>query len=134
MQRKHSKQTEIRHTIHQDSFAQNIQTADSQYFNAFLPSSIREWNNLPLDVRKSDSVIIFKRKLNSDIKAHLGISMQVMCVLRYFTTDFVQSIAHLTMISFRNASQIHLSVSVEMWRILITTSCVVHSIANREQS
>ena len=52
--------------------AQNIQTLDSrttQYFNSFLPSSIREWNNLPLDVRNSDFVIIFKRKLNSDIKA-----------------------------------------------------------------
>ena len=52
--------------------AQNIQTVNScttQYFNSILPSSIREWNNLPLDVRNSDSVIIFKRKLNSDIKA-----------------------------------------------------------------
>ena len=50
--------------------APNIQTVDSrtaQYFNSFLPSSIREWYNLPLDIRNSDSVIIFKRKLNSDI-------------------------------------------------------------------
>ena len=32
--------------------AQNIQTVDSHstlYFKLFLPSSIREWNNLPLD-------------------------------------------------------------------------------------
>ena len=51
--------------------AHNIQTIDSrttQYFNSFLPSSIREWNNLSLDVRNSDSIIIFKLKLNSDIK------------------------------------------------------------------
>ena len=50
--------------------AHNIQTIDSRitpYFNSFLPSSIREWNNLSLDVRNSDSIIIFKRKLNSDI-------------------------------------------------------------------
>ena len=49
---------------------QNIQTIDSrttQYFNSFLPPSIREWNNLSHDVRNSDSIIIFKRKLNSDI-------------------------------------------------------------------
>ena len=39
------------------------------FFNSFLPSSIREWNNLPLDLRNSHSVFIFKRKLNSDIKA-----------------------------------------------------------------
>ena len=31
----------------------------------------------------------------------------------YFTPDYVQSVARLMMISFRNASQIHLSVSVE---------------------
>ena len=50
----------------------NIQTVDSrtsQYFNSSSPSAIREWNNLPLDVRNIDSVIIFKRKLNSDMKA-----------------------------------------------------------------
>ena len=52
--------------------AHNIQTLDSrttQYFNSFLPSSIREWNNLSLDVRNSDSFIIFKGKLQSDIKS-----------------------------------------------------------------
>ena len=117
--------------------AQNIQTVDScttQYFKSSLPSAIRIWNNLPLDVRTSDSVIIFKRKLNFEIKATLGISMQVIGVLRYFTPDYVQSVAHLTMISFRNASQIHLYVSVVIWIILITTSCVIHSYRDREQS
>ena len=52
--------------------AQNIQTIDSrttQYFDSFLPSPIREWNNLSLDVRNSDSIMIFKRKLDSDIKS-----------------------------------------------------------------
>ena len=44
--------------------AHNIQTLDSkttQYLNSFLLSSIREWNILSLDVRNSDSIIIFKR-------------------------------------------------------------------------
>ena len=39
----------------------------TQYFNSFLPSTIREWNTLPLDVRDCDSIISFKRKLNSGI-------------------------------------------------------------------
>ena len=42
--------------------AHNIQTLDSrttQYLNSFLLSSIREWNILSLDVRNSDSIIIF---------------------------------------------------------------------------
>ena len=63
-----------------------------------------------------------------------GISMQVICELMYFTPDYEKSVAHLTMISFRNVSQIHLSFSVAMCRILTMASCVVHFIANREQS
>ena len=50
--------------------AHNIRTIHSrttQYFNSFLLSTIREWNTLPLDVRNCDSIISFKRKLNSDI-------------------------------------------------------------------
>ena len=50
--------------------AHNIRTIHSrttQYFNSFLPSTIREWNTLPLDVRNCDSINSFKRKLNSDI-------------------------------------------------------------------
>ena len=49
-------------------------------------------------------MIIFKRKLNSDIKSCLDISMQLVDVLRFFTPDYVQSVAHLTMASFRNLS------------------------------
>ena len=52
--------------------AHNIQTLNSrttQFINSFLLSSIGEWNNLSLDVRNSDSIIIFKRKLNSDINS-----------------------------------------------------------------
>lgn len=48
--------------------AQNIQTIDSrtsQYYNSFLPSAVREWNNLSLETRNSDSVNSFKRLLNA---------------------------------------------------------------------
>ena len=51
--------------------AQHIRTIHSrttQYSNSFLPSTIRTWNTLPLDVRNSDSIISFERKLNSYIK------------------------------------------------------------------
>ena len=47
--------------------AENVQTIDSrtsQYFNSFLPSAVREWNNLPLETRRSDSVYSFKQSLN----------------------------------------------------------------------
>ena len=90
--------------------------------------SMRRCNFIILDV----GTVLYGSPLT--LKPSLGISMQVIGVLRYFTPDYVQSVARLTMISFRNASQIYLSVSVEMWRILITTLCIVHSIADREQS
>ena len=35
----------------------------TQYFNSCLPSVIREWNDLLLDIKDSDSVSIFKRQL-----------------------------------------------------------------------
>ena len=86
-------------------------------------------------MRNSDSIIIFKRKLNSDIKSipryfYAGI----IDVRRYFTPDYVQSVAHLTTTSFRNVSMIHLSVSVVMWKILITTFCIVDFTMHREQN
>lgn len=50
--------------------ANNIQTIDSRtslYYNSFLPSVIRDWNNLPLDTRNSDSLISFKRSLSDNL-------------------------------------------------------------------
>ena len=45
----------------------NIQTIPARtnlYYNSFLLSVVREWNNLPLDVRNSDSLNSFKKRLN----------------------------------------------------------------------
>ena len=50
--------------------AHNVRTIHSrttQYFNSSLSSTIREWNTLPLDLQNFDSIISFKRKLNSDL-------------------------------------------------------------------
>ena len=47
--------------------AENVQAIDSrtsQYFNSFLPSVVREWNNLPSQIRSSDSVNSFMSQLN----------------------------------------------------------------------
>ena len=47
--------------------AENVQAIDSrtsQYLNSFLPSVVREWNNLPLQIRSSNSVNSFKGQLN----------------------------------------------------------------------
>ena len=41
-----------------------IYARTSQYNNSFLPSTIREWNNLPSTDRNADTVDSFKRHLN----------------------------------------------------------------------
>ena len=38
------------------------------YFNSFLPSVIRDWNELPEEIRSSASLSVFKHKLNRDSK------------------------------------------------------------------
>ena len=57
--------------------------------NLFLPSAIREWNTLPLNVRNCDSIISFKRKLNSDINAVPKYFTFVTEKPRYFKSEFV---------------------------------------------
>ena len=49
--------------------ANDLQTIDArttQHFNSFLPSTVRDWNNLPPEVKTSDTAIAFKSSLNKD--------------------------------------------------------------------
>ena len=43
-----------------------IQTQTQLYYKSFLPSSIRDWNDLPLIARNSPSLSSFKSQLNKD--------------------------------------------------------------------
>ncbi|MEW8548517.1 MAG: reverse transcriptase family protein [Candidatus Thiodiazotropha sp.] len=50
--------------------SQNIRpilTRTQLYYRSFLPSSIRDWNELPIEVRNSTSLASFKFQLNRDI-------------------------------------------------------------------
>ena len=38
------------------------------FYKSFLPSGIREWNELPIEVRNSTSLASFKYQLNTDIQ------------------------------------------------------------------
>ena len=44
-----------------------IRANSKLYYNSFLPSVIRDWNELPDNVRNSLSKMVFKRHLNSNI-------------------------------------------------------------------
>ena len=51
------------YSLRNSSDIQTIVCRTAQYFNSFLPSVIREWNSLPLDVRNGTSVSSFKCRL-----------------------------------------------------------------------
>ena len=42
-----------------------INTRTNQYADYFLPSTIKLWNNLPLTLRKTESLSIFKKTLKN---------------------------------------------------------------------
>ena len=47
----------------------NLQTIDcrtNHYFQSFLPSTVRAWNNLPPEAKQTDSLNSFKHLLNRD--------------------------------------------------------------------
>ena len=45
-----------------------VRAKSQLYFNSFLPSVIRDWNELPEEIRSSASLSVFKHKLNRDSK------------------------------------------------------------------
>ena len=44
-----------------------VKFTTKRYGDSFLPSTIRLWNNLPLDIRESESLEIFKSKLKTTL-------------------------------------------------------------------
>lgn len=45
-----------------------IHSNTNLFYNSFLPSTIREWNRLPVDIKTSPSLSIFKLRLNQRFK------------------------------------------------------------------
>ena len=43
-----------------------IRGRTNSYLSSFLPSTVRDWNNLPPEIAQSDSVASFKYNLNRD--------------------------------------------------------------------
>ena len=49
--------------------ANDLQTIDARttlYFNSFLPSTVRDWNSLPSDIKNADTAVAFKSSLNKN--------------------------------------------------------------------
>ena len=65
----------------------------SKMLISFLPSAIREWNNLPLDVRTSESLYSFKRRLNDRNRVVPNIIIQEIESCRYYILAYELDVA-----------------------------------------
>ena len=60
-----------RYSLRNSNNVQSIPTRANYHFNSFLPSSVREWNNISEDIRNSDSVSAFKYALKKELNLPL---------------------------------------------------------------
>ena len=58
----------VNYSLRNASNISRIKCKTKLYSESFLPSVIKEWNSLPQDVRNTDSVGCFKRKLNKNVR------------------------------------------------------------------
>ena len=57
----------VRYPLRNQSNLQTVPARSEQYFNSFLPSTTRSWNRLSEDQKNSQSLAVFKAKLNTNI-------------------------------------------------------------------
>ena len=55
------------YNLHNETHLQTFTARSQQYYNSFLPSTTRIWNNLPDDTKNSPSVESFTHKLKNNI-------------------------------------------------------------------
>ena len=57
----------VRYNLRNVNDTRSVHANTQLYYNSFLPSAIREWNDLPRDIQDSSTVASFKTRLNSNI-------------------------------------------------------------------
>ena len=57
----------VRYNLCNVSDTRTVHANTQLYYNSFLPSAIREWNDRPRDIQDSSIVASFKTRLNSNI-------------------------------------------------------------------
>ena len=55
------------HNLRNVTNTRTISCNSQLYYNSFLPSTVRAWNDLPVELRNSESLDIFKNRLNASI-------------------------------------------------------------------
>ena len=115
-----------RYNLRNSNDLQTIDARTNQYYNSFLPSAVRSWNNLPVEAKESDSVNSFKRFLNQN---------KTPVPKYYYTGSRTAQILHtrlrtncssLNMDPFLKILVILLYAAVEVSKMLNTFSSIAH--------
>ena len=62
----------VRYNLRNVSDIRTVHANTQLYYNSFLPSAIREWNDHSRDIQDSSTVASFKTRLNSNIALNVG--------------------------------------------------------------
>ena len=95
---------------------QQVHANSRLYFDSFLPSTIREWNNLPADVKSAQTLTSFKYKFERNTPKILKY---------YFFGDRGNQILHTRLRTECSTLKFHLYciciVTADLWKILLTS-------------
>ena len=57
----------VNYNLRNSNNARTLHCKTQLYANSFLPSTIQDWNNLPLEIKNSQSLCAFKKNLNLNV-------------------------------------------------------------------
>ena len=80
-----------RHYLRNSNNIQTIRAKTNQYNNSFLPSTIRDWNNLPVEAKQANTVSSFKYFLKKEKSKCQNTTITKTESLRYSTPDYEQA-------------------------------------------
>ena len=60
----------VQYNLRNSHALQTVDARSNNYYYSFLPSTVREWNNLPSDITQTESVAAFKHNLNRENLVH----------------------------------------------------------------
>ena len=73
----------IRYNLRKSDNIMTIQGRTNSFLRSFLPSTVRDWNNLPPEIVQSDLVASFKNNLNRD-RTHVPNTFTVVIYLKTY--------------------------------------------------
>ena len=73
--------------LRNSSDLQTLHTNSRLYYTSFLPSAVRDWNELPEQTRNSPSLNIFRNRQNPNLIHHPDTITQVKDLVKYIMLD-----------------------------------------------